>query len=112
MRQLTDARVRLGLGTVTVLVTALSARRDRVGHGEAQAFRALNGLPDSLYGPVWVIMQLGALGGKLCGGGGGGFLLMIVPPDRRSGFCDALQVRRCIDFEIDFLGSTLTGGRG
>ena len=57
-------------------------------------------------------MQLGALGGKLCGGGGGGFLLMIVPPDRRSGFCDALQVRRCIDFEIDFLGSTLTGGRG
>jgi glycosyltransferase 2 family protein len=62
MRRLTDTRVRLGLGTVTVLVTALSARRDRVGHGEAQTFRALNGLPDSLYGPVWVIMQLGALG--------------------------------------------------
>jgi hypothetical protein len=45
-----------------VLVTALPARRDRVGHCEARAFRAVNGLPGSLYGPVWVIMQLGALG--------------------------------------------------
>jgi glycosyltransferase 2 family protein len=62
MRWLTDTRVRLGLGTAVVLVTAQSARRDRVGHGEAQAFRAVNGLSDSLYGPIWVIMQLGALG--------------------------------------------------
>jgi undecaprenyl-diphosphatase len=62
MRWLTDPRVRLGLGTAVVLVTALSVRRDRVGHGEAQAFQAVNGLPDSLYGPVWVMMQLGALG--------------------------------------------------
>jgi undecaprenyl-diphosphatase len=62
MRWLTDTRVRLGLGTAVVLVTALSVRRDRVGHGEAQAFQAVNGLPDSLYGPVWVMMQLGALG--------------------------------------------------
>jgi membrane-associated phospholipid phosphatase len=62
MRWLTDTRVRLGLGTAVVLVTAQSARRDRVGHGEAQTFRAVNGLPDSLYGPIWVIMQLGALG--------------------------------------------------
>ena len=57
-------------------------------------------------------IEQGALGGKLCGAGGGGFLLMIVPPDRRSNFCEALQVRRCIDFEIDFAGSTLAGGRG
>jgi glycosyltransferase 2 family protein len=61
-RWLADARVRLGLGTAAVLVTALSARRDRVGQREAQAFRAINDQPDSLYGPVWVIMQLGALG--------------------------------------------------
>jgi undecaprenyl-diphosphatase len=61
-RRLADARVRLGLGTATVLITALSARRDRVGHGEARAFQAINGLPNSLYGPVWVTMQLGALG--------------------------------------------------
>ena len=62
MRCLTDTRVRLGLGTAAVLLTALPARRDRVGHGETQTFRAVNGLPDSLYGPVWIIMQLGALG--------------------------------------------------
>ena len=62
MRWLTDTRVRLGLGAAAVLVTALPARRDRVGHGEAQIFRAINGLPDPLYGPVWVVMQLGALG--------------------------------------------------
>lgn len=61
-RWLADARVSLGLGTAAVLVTALPARRDRVGRREAQAFRAINGLPDSLHGPVWVIMQLGALG--------------------------------------------------
>ena len=61
-RWLADPRVRLGLGTAAVLVTALSARRNRVGYGEAQAFRAVNGLPGSLYGPIWVIMQLGTLG--------------------------------------------------
>jgi glycosyltransferase 2 family protein len=61
-RWLTDTRVRLVLGTAAVLVTALTARRDRVGYREARAFRAINGLPDSLDGPVWVIMQLGALG--------------------------------------------------
>ena len=65
MRWLADPRGRLGLGTAAVLVTALSARRNRVGQCEAQAFRAVNGLPDSLYGPVWVIMQLGTLGAAL-----------------------------------------------
>jgi glycosyltransferase 2 family protein len=61
-RWLTDTRVRLSLGTAAVLVTALTARRDRVGHYEARTFQAINSLPDSLYGPVWVTMQLGALG--------------------------------------------------
>ena len=61
-RWLAGSRVSLGLGTAAVLVTALSARRDRVGHCEARAFRAVNGLPDSLYLPAWVIMQLGTLG--------------------------------------------------
>jgi undecaprenyl-diphosphatase len=61
-RWLTGSRVSLGAGTAAVLVTALSARRDQVGHREARAFLAINGLPDSLYGPVWVVMQAGALG--------------------------------------------------
>ena len=59
---LADPRVRLGLGAATTLVTALSARRNRVGYCEARVFRAVNGLPGSLYPPAWVIMQLGTLG--------------------------------------------------
>jgi len=59
---LADPRVRLGLSTTAMLVTALRARRNHVGHCEAGAFRAVNGLPDLLYPPVWVIMQLGTLG--------------------------------------------------
>jgi membrane-associated phospholipid phosphatase len=62
LRLLADPRFTLGLGPAAVLVTALSARRNRVGQCEARAFRAVNGLPDSLYRPAWVIMQLGALG--------------------------------------------------
>jgi undecaprenyl-diphosphatase len=62
MDLLTDPLVRLGLGTAATLVTALSARRNRVGYGEAKAFRSVNGLPDSLYIPAWLIMQLGTLG--------------------------------------------------
>jgi len=37
-------------------------RRDHVGPGEDLVFRAVNGLPDSLYPPAWVVMQLGTLG--------------------------------------------------
>ena len=49
----------------------------------------------------------GALGGKLCGAGGGGFLLMVVPPDRRAAFKAAIGAQRCIDFTIDFQGTTV-----
>ena len=57
-----DPRVRLGVSAAAVLVTAMAAHRDRVGPWEATAFRAINGLPDSLHVPAWVIMQLGTLG--------------------------------------------------
>ena len=63
---LTDAlanpRARLGVGVAALLVTAMAVRRNRVSAGEAVAFRAVNGLPDSLYPPAWAVMQLGALG--------------------------------------------------
>jgi undecaprenyl-diphosphatase len=59
---LADPRVRLAAGTVVMLATAMAARRNRVSRCEAAAFRAVNGLPDSLYPPAWVIMQLGTLG--------------------------------------------------
>jgi glycosyltransferase 2 family protein len=55
-------RVRLGLGTAALLATAGAARADRVGPREARVFEAVNGLPDSLYRPAWVVMQLGAFG--------------------------------------------------
>jgi undecaprenyl-diphosphatase len=61
-RVLTDPRVRLGAGTAALLVTAMAARRHRVGPGEAAAFRAVNDLPGWLYPPAWAAMQLGALG--------------------------------------------------
>jgi membrane-associated phospholipid phosphatase len=59
---LADPRVRLGAGAAGLLATAMVAHRDRVGPCEAAAFRAVNGLPDSLYPPAWAVMQLGTLG--------------------------------------------------
>jgi undecaprenyl-diphosphatase len=59
---LADPRVRLAAGTVVLVATAVAAHRNRVSRCEAAAFRAVNGLPDSLYPPAWVIMQLGTLG--------------------------------------------------
>jgi membrane-associated phospholipid phosphatase len=59
---LADPRARLGAGTGMVLVTAIAAHGNRVSRGEATAFRAVNGLPDALYPPAWIVMQLGTLG--------------------------------------------------
>ena len=59
---LADPRVRLGAGTAVVLVTAWAARRDRISPAEVTAFRAVNGLPDSIHLPAWAIMQLGTVG--------------------------------------------------
>ncbi|HTQ93595.1 MAG TPA: phosphatase PAP2 family protein [Streptosporangiaceae bacterium] len=59
---LDDPRIRLGIGIAGLLATAGAVRRDRVTRGEARAFRAVNGLPDALYPPAWVVMQAGAFG--------------------------------------------------
>lgn len=61
-RALADPRVRLGVGVAALLATAGAARRGRVTPWEAKAFKAINGMPDSLYPPTWGVMQLGALG--------------------------------------------------
>jgi undecaprenyl-diphosphatase len=55
-------RIRLGIGITGLLATAGAVHRDRVAPGEARAFRAVNGLPDALYPPAWVVMQAGAFG--------------------------------------------------
>jgi glycosyltransferase 2 family protein len=60
--ELADPRTRLGVSIAALVATTGAARRDRVGPREARAFRAVNGLPDSLYPPAWIVMQLGALG--------------------------------------------------
>jgi membrane-associated phospholipid phosphatase len=57
-----DPWIRLGAGTAALLVTAMAVDRDRVGPAEEAVFRAVNGLPDSLYPPAWAVMQLGAFG--------------------------------------------------
>jgi membrane-associated phospholipid phosphatase len=62
MTQTAGARARLCLGAAVTVATALLARRDRVGDREQEVFRAVNGLPDSLYLPAWAVMQLGTLG--------------------------------------------------
>lgn len=59
---LADPRVRLGVGVAALLATAGAVHRNRVGPWEAEAFRAVNGLPDSVYLPAWAVMQLGTLG--------------------------------------------------
>jgi glycosyltransferase 2 family protein len=59
---LADPRVRLGLGAAVTLLTATAARGNHVGRTEARAFQIVNGLPDAIYRPAWVIMQLGTLG--------------------------------------------------
>ena len=59
---LADPRLRLGVGIVGMAVSAVVVRRDRVGRREARAFRAVNDLPDSLFVPAWVVMQLGTVG--------------------------------------------------
>jgi membrane-associated phospholipid phosphatase len=59
---LADPRARLGVGLATLLATAGAAHRDRVGAWEAGTFRAVNGLPDALYPPAWIVMQMGAFG--------------------------------------------------
>ncbi len=52
----------LGLvGAVLLAASVVAAKRPVIGPRERAVFRALNGLPDLLYWPLWVPMQLGNL---------------------------------------------------
>lgn len=59
---LSGPRTKLYASAVALLFTAVAARGNRVGACEERTFRAINGLPDALYPPGWVVMQLGSLG--------------------------------------------------
>jgi undecaprenyl-diphosphatase len=50
------------LASSAVVVTAASAENTRVSETEEQVFRLVNELPEGIYWPVWLVMQLGALG--------------------------------------------------
>jgi membrane-associated phospholipid phosphatase len=49
------------VGLVLVVGSVAGARRPEIPEPERQVFRAVNGLPDWLYGPLWLPMQLGNL---------------------------------------------------
>jgi undecaprenyl-diphosphatase len=57
-----------GIVAVALLVFlqgARAARRPGVTHAELRYFQLVNGLPRWAFVPVWVVMQLGSLGGAL-----------------------------------------------
>ena len=53
--------LRLVAGGAALAVATAPVRRDRVGAQEAKVFVSVNGLPDALLPPAWVVMQCGAL---------------------------------------------------
>lgn len=57
--RLGDPRARLAVGVAGLVVTAAVVRQDHVGPREARVFRLVNDLPDGLFVPAWVVMQLG-----------------------------------------------------
>ena len=61
IQSLRDPRLRLGLGVAGLALTTTGVRPDRVGPLEESLFRAVNRLPDSLGGPLWLVMQSGTL---------------------------------------------------
>jgi undecaprenyl-diphosphatase len=56
---LRDARLRLAIGVAGLALAAAGVRPDRIGPNEQRVFGAINGLPDRLAGPFWLVMQSG-----------------------------------------------------
>ena len=50
-----------GFGLLVVSASVVAARRDGISDAEVRTFEAINGLPDWLYGFLWLPMQLGNL---------------------------------------------------
>jgi glycosyltransferase 2 family protein len=64
-----DAAKRLAFAWLPFAVTLVVARGRRVGTWEQVTTRRVNRLPDVLHGPVWLVMQSGALAAPLVAGG-------------------------------------------
>jgi undecaprenyl-diphosphatase len=54
--------IRVALGILLVAACSLIASLESVSAVETDLFHAVNSLPSWLYGPLWLVMQLGALG--------------------------------------------------
>ena len=54
--------IRVALGAVLVAVCSVIAAAEPVSGVEAGLFHVVNSLPSWLYGPLWLVMQLGSLG--------------------------------------------------
>lgn len=50
-----------GFGALVLVTSVLGARQTSISPREQRVFRAVNGLPDGLYWPFWLPMQLGNL---------------------------------------------------
>lgn len=57
----TRAAARLAGGAAVLGVTSMLARRSAPPRAEIACFDAVNTLPEPLHGPLWPVMQLGAL---------------------------------------------------
>jgi membrane-associated phospholipid phosphatase len=58
----TGAHRELVAGLFLLGLSSIPTGRSRPPRWELDCFRTLNRLPDALFGPIWLVMQLGALG--------------------------------------------------
>ena len=61
LASLADPDLRLGVGLAGLALSGLAVHARSIGRREATLFRAVNGLPDGLFVPAWVLMQSGTL---------------------------------------------------
>ena len=66
-----------GAGLLVLGVSVAHARQPAISAAEVRVFHAVNGLPDALYGPMWLPMQLG----NLVVGTAAGLLVALVDRD-------------------------------
>jgi membrane-associated phospholipid phosphatase len=57
-----DPEVRIGLGLAALVLAGLPVHHRSIGSREQALFTTVNGLPDTLERPAWLIMQAGTLG--------------------------------------------------
>jgi membrane-associated phospholipid phosphatase len=55
------AVAQIATGSVVLTASVIGARHDKISETEQRVFRAVNGLPDALFIPLWGVMQLGNL---------------------------------------------------